>query len=291
MPSERILSIYGPGLLGGSLALAVQERMPEVKLRFWARRDSASAGIQARGIQAEFFTDAAAAASGASLIVLCTPVETMAGLAGQIAQADLAADCLITDVGSVKGSVVRELQPILGARFIGSHPMAGSEKTGVEAARADLFQNAACLLTPTEVTQPADLHRLRDFWSSLGCRLLEFAPDEHDHKVARISHLPHMMAAVTTLAALRDDPSAVQCAAGGFRDTTRVSAGDPGLWTGIAMSNRSAIIAQLREASVTLGDLLKILEASDEAALRQFLAEAKGLRDTLVPATASNAKV
>lgn len=282
MPSERILSIYGPGLLGGSLALAVQERMPEVKLRFWARRESAAAAIQARGIQAGFFTDAVAAARDASLIILCTPVETMAGLAGQIAQADLAPDCLVTDVGSVKGSVVRALEPVLGARFIGSHPMAGSEKTGVEAARTDLFQNAACLLTPTSQTQPADLLRLRAFWSALGCRLLEFGADEHDVKVARISHLPHMMAAITTLAALRSDPDALACAAGGFRDTTRVAAGDPGLWTGIAMSNRTALAARLREASTTLVDLLHILESSDESALRQFLTEAKALRDKLV---------
>jgi len=284
MPSERILSIYGPGLLGGSLALAVQERMPGVKLRFWARRESAAAAIQARGIQAEFFTDAVAAARDASLIILCTPVETMAGLAEQIAKADLARDCLVTDVGSVKGSVVRAVEPILGARFIGSHPMAGSEKTGVEAARADLFQNAACLLTPSNLTRPADLLRLRDFWSALGCRLLEFGADEHDIKVARISHLPHMMAAITTLAALRSDSSAVSCVAGGFRDTTRVAGGDPGLWTGIAMSNRPALIAQLREASAGLAELLHILEGQDEAALRAFLADAKALRDTVVPA-------
>lgn len=283
MPSERILSLYGPGLLGGSVALAVQERMPKVKLRFWARRESAAEAIRARGIQAEFFTDAAAAAAGASLIILCTPVETMAGLAQQIVTADLAEDCLITDVGSVKGSVVRAVEPILGHRFIGSHPMAGSEKTGVEAARADLFQNAACLLTPTDLTRPEDLQRLRNFWVALGCRLLEFGPDEHDVKVARISHLPHMMAAITTLAALRGDPEAVKCAAGGFRDTTRVAGGDPGLWNGIAMSNRPALIAQLREASAALGELMHILEGQDEAALRQFLTEAKALRDTLVP--------
>lgn len=283
MPSERILSIYGPGLLGGSLALAVRERMPETKLRFWARRDTAEAGIRARGIEAEFFTDAAAAASGASLIILCTPVETMAALAEQIVKADLAPDCLITDVGSVKGSVVRELEPILGARFIGSHPMAGSEKTGIEAARANLFEKAACLLTPTALASPADLERLREFWSTLGCRLLEFGPDEHDEKVARISHLPHMMATVTTLAALRGDPSAVNCVAGGFRDTTRVSAGDPGLWTGIAMGNRPALVAQLREASAALAELIDILDHSDEEGLRRFLAEAKALRDTVKP--------
>lgn len=283
MSSERVISIFGPGLLGGSVALAVLERMPGVQVRFWARRDSAKEQIRARGIEAEFFTDAADAAAGASLIILCTPVETMPALGASIAGADLAKDCLVTDVGSVKGDVVRALEPLLGARFIGSHPMAGSEKTGIDVARADLFENAACLLTPTTATLPEPLDRLRGFWKALGCRILEFGPDEHDEKVARISHLPHMMAVVTTLAALRGDPEAIACVAGGFRDTTRVAAGDPGLWTGIAMGNRPALISRLKEAACTLSELVSLLEHADESALRQFLAEAKALRDTVRP--------
>ncbi len=278
MSPERLITIYGPGLLGGSLALAIRQRFPETKLRLWARRAAAEAGIRDRGIDADFFTDATAAAQGASLIILCTPVETMADLAKQIALAELPADGLITDVGSVKGQVVRELEPILGTRFIGSHPMAGSEKTGIEVARANLFEKAACLLTPRT---GVDTTRLRTFWETLGCRVLEMCPEEHDIKVARISHLPHLMAAITTLAALRTDPSATACVAGGFRDTTRVAAGDPGLWTGIALGNRAALTAQLREASATLTELLEILSTPDEDALRRFLAEAKALRDTV----------
>src|SRR5690606_6547917 len=150
---------------------------------------------------------------------LATPVETMPALAAQVAQAALAPDAVVTDVGSVKGSVVQALTPLLGDRFLGSHPMAGSEKTGVATARADLFEGAACLLTPGP-GQAA--RRLRAFWESLGCRVLAMSPEEHDRKVARISHLPHWLAVVTTLAALRGDPEAVACAAGGFRDTTRV---------------------------------------------------------------------
>jgi prephenate dehydrogenase len=280
MSPERLITLYGPGLLGGSLALAIQEQFPESKLRLWARRAAAEEGIRARGIEAEFFTDATAAAQGASLIILCTPVETMGDLAKQIALAELPDDCLITDVGSVKALVVNELEPIFGALFIGSHPMAGSEKTGIEVARADLFQKAACLLTPRP---GADSTRLRQFWQKLGCHVLEMTPEEHDLKVARISHLPHMMAAITTLASLRSDPSAIACVAGGFRDTTRVASGDPGLWTGIALGNRAALTAQLKEANKALIELLEILEKPDEGELRRFLAEAKSLRDT-VPA-------
>lgn len=289
MSPETTIAIYGPGLLGGSLALAIQERMPGTALRLWARRESAESGIRARGIQAEFYTDAVAVASGASLIILCTPVETMPALAAQIAQADLAAGCIITDVGSVKGSVARALEPILGPRFIGSHPMAGSEKAGIETARACLFQNATCLITPgarkpSSASDP--LPRLRTFWQTLGCNVLEMSPEEHDEKVARISHLPHMMAAVTTLAALRTDPSAVACVANGFRDTTRVAGGDPGLWTGIALENRPALLAQLQAAAATLTELLEILGKPDEEELRRFLAEAQSLRRT-VPAAVS----
>lgn len=283
MSTEPVIAIYGPGLLGGSLALAIQERMPETRLHLWARRDSAESGIRARGIRAEFFTDATAAAVGASLVILCTPVETMPDLARQIAQADLAPDCIVTDVGSVKGSVVRALTPVLGHRFLGSHPMAGSEKTGIEVARGDLFENAACLVTPQAGDIPQDATRLTEFWQALGCRVIEMTPDEHDEKVARISHLPHMMAVVTTLAALREDPAAIACVANGFRDTTRVAGGDPGLWTGIALENRPALLSLLRTAAGTLTELVEILEKPDEEELRRFLAEAQSLRRT-VPA-------
>lgn len=286
MIAEPIITIYGPGLLGGSLALALQQQVPQSKLRLWARREAAAQGILDRGIKAEFYTDATAAAVGASLIILCTPVETMASLAQQIIQAELSPDCIVTDVGSVKGSVVQALLPIFGSRFIGSHPMAGSEKTGIEAARADLFQNAVCLVTPSAEAPTQALPRLRDFWQILGCRVLEMSPEEHDVKVARISHLPHMMAVVTTLAALRTDPEAIACVANGFRDTTRVSGGDPGLWTGIAMENRPALLAQLQTASDTLTELLEILSKPDEEELRRFLAEAQSLRRT-VPAAVS----
>ncbi len=278
MPPFSRISVLGPGLLGGSLALALQARRPDADLRLWARRPGAEAEIRARGIRAAFFTDASAACAGADLVILATPVETMPALAEVIARTELAPDAVVTDVGSVKGSVVNALSPILGDRFLGSHPMAGSEKTGIATARADLFEGAACLLTPGP---GQDARRLRALWESLGCRVLEMSPGEHDRKVARISHLPHWLAVVTTLAALRGDPEAVACAAGGFRDTTRVAGGDPDLWTGISLANREALLASLHEASSVLTELVEILAKPDEEALRRCLAEAKSLRDLL----------
>lgn len=261
------------------MALAVQKRFPHARLQIWARRSAAFAGIAAKGIDAHCTIDAVDAASGADLIILATPIDAMPDLARQIVRAELPEHVVVTDVGSVKGSVVAALEPILGHRFVGSHPMAGSEKTGIETARGDLFERAACLLTPTQATDPARLQQLKEFWLALGCRVFEFNPDDHDQKVARISHLPHLMAAVTALAAVRADPGAMRCAANGFRDTTRVAGGDPNMWTGIVMENRVAIVERLREAATTLTDLLEILEKPDEEALRRFLAEAKTLRD------------
>lgn len=282
--SQPIIAVFGPGLLGGSLALAVRKRMPHTEVRVWCRRDEAAADVLARGIAAVASSSVGEVATGANLIILATPIGAMPALARQIVDCELADGCIVTDVGSVKGSVVGALEPIFAktrASFIGSHPMAGSEKTGIEAARADLFEGAACIVTPTPSTDASALERVKTLWATLGCRLLFMSPAEHDRKVARISHLPHVMAAITTLAALRSDPGAIECAAGGFRDTTRVAGGDPSMWTGILSENKTEVVAALREALDTTRELLEIVEGLDEEKLRLFLAEAKNLRDRL----------
>lgn len=283
-PLPSNIAIFGPGLLGGSLALAIKKEMPTVSVRVWARRDAAAAEVRSRGIAAMATTSVAEASAGADFIILATPVDVMIDLAKQIAVSDVAEGCVVTDVGSVKGSLVPPLEAAFAgsrASFVGSHPMAGSEKTGLDAARADLFRGACCILTPTDAINESALTCVKTFWSALGCRLLSMSPEVHDRKVARISHLPHVMAAVTTLAALRPDATALDCAAGGFRDTTRVAAGDPGLWTGILRENRAEVIAALRDALGATRELLEIVEGFDEEKLRLFLAEAKSLRDRL----------
>jgi prephenate dehydrogenase len=216
------------------------------------------------------------------MVVLCTPVETMPALAVEIAGLPARPRCVVTDVGSVKGPLVAALEDIFvqtSYQFLGSHPMAGSERAGLEAAREDLFVNAACLLTPTLFTADAALEALRIFWAAVGCRVLEMSPEEHDRKVARVSHLPHVAAAVTALASLKEDPTASQCAGNGFRDTTRVAAGDPALWTGILLENRTEVVAALRDARDLFDELLAVLENVDDKALYHFLMEAKSLRD------------
>lgn len=162
--------------------------------------------------------------------------------------------------------------------------MAGSEKTGLAAARADLFQDAACILTPTERSPQAGVERLERLWRRVGCRVLSMSPERHDHEVARISHLPHLMAVVTTLAALGEDSTPLRCAGNGFRDTTRIAGSDPELWTGIIRQNRARILDAARAAAGRLGELLEILESLDDDKLRQFLTAARRLRRQL-PAT------
>lgn len=290
MKQETGIAILAPGLLGGSLALAARKRFPLTPIRVWARRAEAVEEVRQHIPSAIGCETIAECMKGVSLAILCMPVQHMPAAAQQIAAAEVRPDLLVTDVGSVKGSVVAALAPILSAKgitFIGSHPMAGSHTTGMANARADLFHHAACLLTPDEKCLPAALERLRAFWASLGCRVLEMSPAQHDHHVARISHLPHVMAVLTTLAALKNDTRPLPCAAGGFRDTTRVAAGDPSMWTGILRDNRHEVLAALQDASSHLRELIEIIESDDLTRLQSLLAEAKQLRDLVPPPTAA----
>ncbi len=269
------------------MLMALRAGLPGAHLRAWARRPEAAVELTERGFADLASTKLDDVLNGVGLVVLCTPVETMPALAAEMVtlQSVVAPDCVVTDVGSVKETVVTALEDVFARstyRFVGSHPMAGSERAGLEAARPDLFQRAACLITPTLFTAESALTTVRAFWSLLGGRVLEMSPEEHDRKVARISHLPHVAAAVTALAALHEDPSAAACAGNGFRDTTRVAAGDPALWTGILLENRQEVQASVRAARDLYNELLAILENVDDRALHHFLQNAKTLRDGVV---------
>ncbi len=284
MSAERSIAILSPGLLGGSLIKAILQRMPGAEIRVWARRQQAVDEVRAAFPSVVATTDVAEALKDASLAILCMPVQHMEEIAQRMVACTLAQDLLVTDVGSVKGAVVAGMEPVFAATravFIGSHPMAGSEKTGLAHASGDLFYHAACLITPSPTTPRPLVERLRNFWTRLGCRVREMTPQAHDRCVARISHLPHAMAVLTTLAALHDDTDVLDSSAGGFRDTTRVAGGDPTMWAGIFLNNRAEIIAALEDAATAQRELVEMLRSMDEEALRRFLARAKALRDLL----------
>jgi prephenate dehydrogenase len=188
-------------------------------------------------------------------VVLCTPIAQMASLTTKMVSV-LKRGAIVTDVGSVKASVVAELEPLVAtsnAQFIGSHPMAGAEKMGVLNARADLFEGAVCVLTPTARSRPELVQTLEEFWQSIGARTLRLTPETHDDLVSRSSHLPHAVAAGLAnyvLSPMHPKEQAMLCATG-FQDTTRVAGGSPEMWRDICLANRKNLARVLGSSSKT----------------------------------------
>ena len=279
--SQRIrqLTILGPGLLGGSIGLAVKKRKLADKVVVWGRRiESARAAVK-RGA-ADFAADTPAdAVRGSDLVILCTPVETMAQLAREFRQ-KLLRESIVTDIGSTKYDIVKHLSSLLSGRttYIGSHPMAGSERDGLAAAQANLFEGAVCILTPPPRARTAPLKKLANFWESLGCRLRTTSPAEHDEIVAYISHLPHL-AAYSLIGTIPQEH--LEYAAQGLKDTTRIAASSPQVWSDISMANKKNIVAALDEMVKNLGNVRKLIVANDQQNLINYFKNAKTKRDTV----------
>jgi prephenate dehydrogenase len=269
------VTILGGGLLGGSLALRLG-REPGIDVALWARRpetveEARSVGVeQATGVLED-------AVSDCGLLVLATPVGAMAGLLAKAIEAGLPPETVVTDVGSVKRAPEEWLAPVLGGRsFAGSHPMAGSQRAGIAFARANLFEGAACIVTGDGETAGM----VEEFWRRVGCRVVRMSAADHDRAVARVSHLPHVLAAVGARVALAGESDG-RLGGGGLRDTTRVAAGEAGMWAEILLENRDAVAGPLRESVAALREVLEFLDAADEEGLREWLLEAKQLRDSL----------
>jgi prephenate dehydrogenase len=259
------VAILGPGLIGGSLALALAERGLAKKLYIYARSPHALDAIRLAGVDAVLTGNPSEAVREADVVILCVPIEAMPELVKECREA-LKPTALVTDVGSVKGSVDAALAPLLAgqANWIGSHPMAGSEQSGFVAARADLFENAAVIVTPTDQTAVGAEKAAQQFWQALGSRVFRLSPAQHDRAIAEISHLPHLLAA---LLVLNTNAAGLPLVGGGFRDTTRVASGPAELWIEILRSNRVAVA----DACENISRLL----ARAESLLRQDVPEAK----------------
>jgi prephenate dehydrogenase len=280
---QQSIAIFGPGLMGGSLLMALRQRRPDAQLRAWGRRPEALRELRDRGLADFCSPDAAAVAAGADAVVLCLPVDQLETIACACAPA-VSADCLVTDVGSVKGTVTRVLEKIFSGHrnFAGSHPMCGSEATGLSAARADLYEDALCVVTPTENSRPEMTAAAAALWSSVGARVVAMSPAEHDRAAAIVSHVPHVAAAALVGLLAGENPDVHRLCAGGFRDTTRVASGSPELWTAILSQNRA-------ETERGIGKLIGILEkfrlavVSDDAeALHDLLAQARSAREAVM---------
>lgn len=220
---------------------------------------------------------------GADLVVLCTPVAQFPALLASL-RSSLASGAVVTDVGSVKAEVVRVAEEGLrgcDAHFVGGHPMAGSERTGVEAAREKLFEGAVWVLTPTPASDPVVVERLAQTCRGLGSRVLSLDPAAHDALVSRSSHLPHVLAAALTnyvLSGTHPEEQSRLCATG-FRDVTRIASGSPEMWRDIALGNRDALLRAIQDVSESLRGISLALERRDAEAVLDFFATAKRRRD------------
>lgn len=279
-PNIRSVTIVGVGLLGGSIGLAMRAAGSAARIVGVGRRQSSLDEALQVGAVDEVHLDVAEGVAEADMVILATPVGAFGRLL-EGAKAGLKAGAIVTDVGSTKQQVVAQAAEALGrgGPFVGSHPMAGSEHKGPTFARADLFAGATCIVTPTDHT-PAELtERVERFWDALGMRVVRMTPADHDQAVARISHLPQVLGSL--LMQLPAD-SDLDIAANGFGDSTRLAGSDPEMWRDILMTNRRAVLDAIDAMTGKLGDLSKLIDAGDAAAIEQLLADAKQRRaDTI----------
>jgi len=273
-PFER-LAVLGLGLLGGSVAKAARERGLAREVVGAARR----AAPLARALEAGIIDSVASPAEavvGADFVILGTPVGTMPRVVAEVAPG-LEAGCIVTDVGSVKSSVVDTIPGMLpeGVEFVGSHPMAGSHLRGPDHARSDLFEGASCVITPRDGQDEAAVARVETFWRALGARVTRRAPGVHDEEVAWVSHLPHLVAFAFAQALEEAPTTAGELAGAGFRDFTRIAQSDAELWGEILSLNGKALAGPLSHFSKALSDLSEALEKDDGESVEKLLNRAR----------------
>ena len=278
--APRRAAVVGTGLIGGSIGLALRARGWHVTGRD-LEADRALRAVELGAL------DRMGEDAGAEITFICTPVSAVA----DAARVALAGGGVVTDVGSVKAPIVSALDH---PRFVGGHPMAGSEQEGVEGAEARLFEAATWVLTPSARTDGTALATVRSVVSSLGADVVALPPDRHDELVAQVSHVPHLTAAaLMTLASegAREHAALLRLAAGGFRDMTRVAAGHPGIWPDICVENRHAIVAGLDRLVTTVAGLRELVAAGDRSGLLAALEHARTARNRLAHTMAPGAMV
>jgi cyclohexadieny/prephenate dehydrogenase len=279
------ISIVAPGLLGASVAQAVHERKLAEKIVLWARRPEARLELEGQPWCTATRTTPEEACAEADLVVICAPVANIIPLVRQI-HSHLKPSAIVTDVGSVKSQICRfghDLMPT-GPFFVGSHPMAGSEKTGMAHARADLFENRPCFVTPLPGSREQATESVVRFWHAIGARVVTVEPEEHDEIVAHISHLPHLLASTLCSFLQLKNPGWRNFAGNGLRDTTRVASGSAGLWREILEENRDEVLRALRQFQTELEAVQAAIANGDFFEVENYLARGKDYRDRIPPA-------
>ncbi len=280
------LAVIGVGLIGGSLALALKEAGAVGEVvgigRGQANLDKAlELGVVDRVTRAP-----AEGVAGADLVFLATPVLSLAQVAAAVAP-HLKEGAVLTDGGSVKGAVAEAVEPLLpkGVHFVPGHPIAGTEKSGAEAAFATLYRKRRCILTPTPRTDPAALELVRRVWETAGSEVVLMDVEKHDRVLAAISHLPHMVAysLVNAVGSYdRYEENILEYSAGGFRDFTRIASSDPDMWRDIALTNSEAVLEMMERFETFFAELKEDVRRGDASRLFEFFQRSKEMRDAIL---------
>ena len=282
----RHVAIIGLGLLGGSIGLAVQQHLPGVRTSGFDLDPATRTRARERGLTALVPETAAEAVAGADLVIFCVPVGAMSAAAASVAGA-LAPDALVSDVGSSKQTVVRELtQALPGIDVIPAHPVAGTEHSGPDAGFAALFRKRWCIITPPAEASIAKLDALSRFWEAIGATVEIMTPEHHDLVLAVTSHLPHLIAytIVGTASDLEEvtRSEVIKYSAGGFRDFTRIAASDPTMWRDVFLSNRDAVLEMLQRFTEDLTELQKAIRKGDGEMLFDQFTRTRAIRRSII---------
>lgn len=270
------IGILGVGLLGGSAALALRRRCPQTEFAGLTRSETTAKRLVEAGIVDRASQSVEEVCRDCDAVIVAAPVDRIASLVVRAAEIT-GPDCLITDVGSTKAKIVNAIadHPQAETKFVGAHPIAGSEKTGAEHATADLMDDKLIILTPSPRTPPEQLQRAVNFWELTGGMIKQMSAQEHDTHLASVSHVPHLVSALVAKLPAHDARPLV---GSGWQDITRVAAGDPEMWTAICQENREAIIDELERFSTELDQLRQLIGRPDSDQLKAWLAEAKQLK-------------
>jgi cyclohexadieny/prephenate dehydrogenase len=286
-PSFNKIALIGFGLIGGSIARAARGQGLAAEIVTTARSAKSRARVAELGIVDRVVETNAEAAKDADLVILCIPVGACGPVAQEIAD-HLKPGAIVSDVGSVKGAVVRDMAPYLpdGVHFVPAHPVAGTEHSGPDSGFAELFINRWCILTPPEGTDPNAVEKLGAFWTALGARVEVMTPDHHDLVLAITSHLPHLIA--YTIVGTADELEGVtqsevlKFSAGGFRDFTRIAASDPTMWRDVFLTNKDAVLEMLGTFNEDLSKLTRAIRRGDGEALFEHFSRTRAIRRGIV---------
>ncbi len=273
------VTIIGLGLIGGSLGLSIKkERLARNVIGVSRRKSTIQRALSLKTVDSATL-DLAKGVKDADLVILTAPVLTIINIARQISK-HLKKGAIVIDAGSTKSHIVKKVEAVFprGVSFVGSHPISGSEKSGVRFADSELFKGAYCILTKTSRTDSKALGKVKRFWAGLGMKVEIMSPDKHDKTISKVSHLPHAVSAALVNSCNKKD---LHLIAGGFKDTTRIVSGSPELWKDIFVTNRKNMLSDIKIFKKELSRIEKALKKANSTELLKLLKKAKSIRDSI----------